>query len=147
MANWRFVGTIHRWVYQKTGGRVGGNLAGLTMLLLTTRGRRSGEPRTTPLACMADGRDWVVVGSNNGGPSDPAWCLNLKANPAAEIEVGREHLRVTAEIARGALRERLWPALKRYNPAYVRYEQQTEREIPVVVLRASGPGNSQPGVS
>lgn len=139
MGSWQWFGRMHRWVYRRTGGRVGANLAGLPMLLLTTTGRRSGAPRTTPLTCMPDGDDFVIVGSNNGGPTDPAWWLNLQADPHAEIQLRRDRHRVTARLATGAERERLWPLLQDFNPAYRRYEKKTEREIPVVVLTPGGP--------
>lgn len=134
MGSWQWFGRIHRFVYRKTGGKLGANLAGIPMLLLTTTGRKSGEPRTTPLTCMSDGDGFVIVGSNNGGPSDPAWWLNLQERPRAEIQVGRERFPVSARLAQGVERERLWPALKEFNPAYRRYEKKTTREIPVVVL-------------
>jgi deazaflavin-dependent oxidoreductase (nitroreductase family) len=104
------------------------------MLLLTTRGRKSGEPRTLPLACFPDGERLVVVASNAGQDFDPAWWLNLKANPEAEVQFGRERFRVRAHAAAGAEHERLWPWLKQRNPMYARYEKKTERQIPVVVL-------------
>lgn len=135
MGSWQWFGRIHRSVYLRTGGRVGSRLAGIPMLLLTTTGRKSGQLRTTPLTCMADGEDFVIVGSNNGGPKDPAWWLNLQQDPRARIQVGRNRFDVTAHRARGDERERLWPALKAFNPAYRRYEKKTHREIPVVVLK------------
>jgi len=135
VASWQWFGRLHGWVYRRTNGRLGGSLAGIDMLLLTTTGRRTGDPRTTPLACMEDGGSFVVVGSNNDGPSDPAWWLNLQADPRAEVQIGVERLRVTARLAQGDDRARLWPALKAYNPAYARYERKTAREIPVVVLQ------------
>jgi deazaflavin-dependent oxidoreductase (nitroreductase family) len=135
MASWQWFGRVHRGLYRATHGRIGARLAGLPMLLLTTTGRRSGDPRTTPLSFMPDGDDFVVVGSNNGGPRDPAWWLNLQQRPEAEIQVGRDRFAVRAERATGAERERLWPRLKEFNRAYRRYEAKTRREIPVVKLR------------
>lgn len=135
MASWAFVGRIHRAIYRASGGRVGARLAGLDMLLLTTTGRKSGEPRTQPLACFADGDDWVVVASNAGQDRHPAWFLNLQASPEARIRIGREERAVRAHVAEGAERERLWPWLQERNPAYARYERRTERQIPVVILR------------
>lgn len=129
------MGRVHRALYRASGGRLGARLAGLDMLLLTTTGRKSGEPRTQPLACFADGDDWVVVASNNGQDRHPAWFLNLEACPDARIQIGREERAVRAHVAEGEERERLWPWLKDRNPFYGRYEQKTERRIPVVVLR------------
>ena len=78
MANWAWVTKVHRAIYQKTDGRVGARLAGLPMCLLTTVGRKSGLPRTLPLACFPDGDDLIIVASNNGQEHDPAWWLNLR---------------------------------------------------------------------
>ena len=135
MANWEWVTRIHRAIYRGSGGRIGRRLAGLDMLLLTTTGRRSGQPRTLPLACFPDGDDWIVVASNGGQDHPPAWWLNLQARPDALVQLGRERRAVRAQLATGAERERLWPELKRRNPAYARYERKTSREIPVVILR------------
>lgn len=134
MASWQWVGRLHRAVYRATGGRLGGRLAGRDMLLLTSRGRRSGEPRTTPLSYLADAGDFVVVASNNGGPRDPAWWLNLIAEPMAEIQVGGEQFAVRAHRAESQEHVRLWPLLVAYNPPYATYAKRTARSIPVVVL-------------
>jgi deazaflavin-dependent oxidoreductase (nitroreductase family) len=134
MGSWQWFGNMHRAAYRATGGRIGHNLAGLPMLLLTTTGRRSGEPRTTPLTYMDDGDHWVIVGSNNGGPSDPAWWFNLQSEPNANIQVRGNTHRVRAHLATGEERAGLWPTLKNHNPAYARYEKKAPREIPVVVL-------------
>jgi deazaflavin-dependent oxidoreductase (nitroreductase family) len=109
-------------------------LAGIDMLLLTTTGRRSGQPRTTPLACFADGDDWIVVASNNGQDRDPAWWLNLKANPDASVRIGRSEYTVTGRLATAEERTRLWPWLVGRNRVYARYERRTSRPIPVVIL-------------
>ncbi len=135
MANWSFVGHLHRAIYRATGGRIGSRLGGLDMLLLTVTGRKSGEPRTVPLACFPDGDDRVVVASNNGQDTDPAWWLNLSANPVASVTLGKNSWPVVAELADPEQRARLWPLLKGLNPAYVNYEMKTRREIPVVILK------------
>ena len=135
MANWTIVGRIHRTLYRATGGRIGGRLAGMDMLLLTVRGRKTGKPRTVPLACFPDGEDRLVVASNNGLDHDPAWWLNLQAHPDAEVTLGRATWKIRAQLADPQQRARLWPELKQANPAYVTYEDKTDREIPVVILR------------
>ena len=122
-------------MYEKTGGRIGANLAGRRMLLLTTTGRKSGKRRTTPLAWFSDGDEIVVVASNNGQDRHPAWWLNLEHNPNAAIRCGREQRRVRAELAIGDDRARLWPWLVEQNPPYAKYEKRTIRELPVVILR------------
>jgi deazaflavin-dependent oxidoreductase (nitroreductase family) len=138
MANWGWFSQAHRAVYRRSGGRIGRRMMGIPMLLLTTVGRRSGIERTTPLACFQDGEDLVVVASNNGQEHDPAWWLNLQANPRARVQLGREERAVLAERTTPEKYARLWPLLKQGNPSYRRYERQTQREIPVVVLRPAG---------
>jgi deazaflavin-dependent oxidoreductase (nitroreductase family) len=135
MARWQWFGRIHCAAYRATGGKLGGRLAGRDMLLLTTRGRRSGELRTTPLSYLVDADDLVVVASNNGEPRNPAWWLNLLADPAAELQVGRERYAVVAHRAVGEECDRLWPLLVAYNPPYATYAKRTTRAIPVVVLQ------------
>lgn len=145
MADWGWFSRLHRAIYEKTGGRWMARLAGIDMLLLTTTGRRSGEPRTTPLACFARGDDWVVVGSNNGQDRDPAWWLNLAANPEATVRVGRRRLAVRARLATGTERDELWPWLVERNPVYARYERRTTRPIPVVILSPAADAADPPG--
>jgi len=135
MANWRWFTRLHDFAYRKSGGRIGGSLMGIPMLLLTTTGRRSGLPRTSPLACLRDGDDWVIVASNDGQDHDPAWWLNLRAEPDAVAQIGSEVRRVRAHRADATERERLWPRLTQLNPRYTHYAGKTAREIPVVILR------------
>jgi F420H(2)-dependent quinone reductase len=136
MANlgFRILGGMHRRVYRLTGGRVGGQIGKLPVLLLTTIGRRSGRPRTQPLAYAQAGDGYAVIASKGGTPRHPLWYLNLRANPLAEVTVGRETRRVRARDAQGEERERLWRALADLYPGYDRYAQKTSRRIPVVVL-------------
>jgi len=104
-------------------------------LLLTTTGKKTGQPRTCPLVYMADGGRYVVVASNGGADRPPAWWLNLEKTPRARVQVGADTFDVTAAPADREERERLWPLLKKYNPLYGQYEQITARTIPVVILR------------
>jgi deazaflavin-dependent oxidoreductase (nitroreductase family) len=124
----------HNAVYRASGGRIGSRLKGMPVLLLTTTGRRSGRLRTTPLLHLRDGEAFVVVASNGGSDSFPAWWLNLRTNPQAEVEIGREHTLVTARKASPAERGRLWPAFTSAYEGYGRYAARTTREIPVVML-------------
>lgn len=137
MANWQWFGRIHTRIYRATSGRIGGNLIGLDMLLLTTTGRKSGLLRTTPMPYYRDGEAWVIVGSNGGEATNPAWLANLRSHTEAEIQVRGESHRVTSRIATPEERARLWPELKRWNKNYQRYEAKTDREIPIVLLEPS----------
>ena len=143
---WKGVGRLHAQLYRLTGGRIGHRAGGLTNLLLTTTGRRSGRQRTVPLTYMADGDGYVLVASNGGADRDPAWWLNLERQPTATVQVGSETRDVVACQADAAERARLWPKLKAMNPFYARYETLTEREIPVVILRPlAGPARASAG--
>ncbi len=132
---WKYFGDAHKWLYEKSGGRLGGRMAGRDMLLLTTTGRRSGELRTLPLAYLDDGDAPVVVASNGGMASHPAWFLNLRAQPRVRVRAGREVFDANADVADAAERARLWPLLVAYNPPWGKYAESAEREIPVVILR------------
>jgi len=127
-------GAEHVRVYRETGGQRGYHWRGTDILLLSTRGRRSGETRTTPLIERTDGDGWVVVASKGGSPENPAWYENLKADPDAEIQVRAERVPVRARTAEGEERARLWRKMVEVWPAYDSYQQRTSREIPVVVL-------------
>ncbi len=125
---------LHRWVYRRSGGRVGGRLLGLPMLLLTTTGRRSGHPHTTALTYLTEGAHYAVVASNGGAPQHPAWLHNLRAFPEAQIQVGSTVYPVQAREAVGAERERLWNRMVQLYAGYKGYQARTTRQIPVLVL-------------
>src|SRR5580692_6779648 len=127
-------GAEHVRVYRETEGERGYHWRGTTILLLTSEGRTSGEPRTTPLIHRTDGDRWVVVASKGGSPENPRWYENLKVNPDASIQVRGEEIPVRASTAEGEERARLWSAMAEVWPAYDDYQAKTDREIPVVVL-------------
>jgi deazaflavin-dependent oxidoreductase (nitroreductase family) len=127
-------GQEHVRVYRETGGQVGYDWRGATILLLSTTGRRTGEERTTPLIHRTDGDAWVVVASKGGAPDNPDWYKNLEADPNATIEIKDRLIQVRARTAHEAERERLWQLMTEVWPAYDEYKQRTAREIPVVVL-------------
>jgi F420H(2)-dependent quinone reductase len=130
----RVGGGIHRDLYRLSGGRIGGRIGKLPILLLTTTGRRTGRQRTTPLGFERDGANLVVIASNGGMDWPPAWWLNLEQTPEASVELGRERLAVRSRQATGDERARLWAAITARFPAYGRYERKTTRPIPVVIL-------------
>jgi deazaflavin-dependent oxidoreductase (nitroreductase family) len=127
-------GDEHVRVYRETAGERGYHWRGTTILLLTTEGRKSGEPRTTPLIHRTDGDRWVVVASKGGAPQNPSWFENLSANPDVEIQVKGETVPVHATTAEGDERTRLWSLMAEVWPAYDDYQTRTTREIPVVVF-------------
>lgn len=136
----RLFGPEHVRRYRETGGREGHDWMGTSTLILTTQGRTSGQPRPTPLIYGRDGDRYVVVASKGGAPTHPAWYLNLERNPAAEIQVRSKTIPVSAAVATGAERERLWKLMVGQWPAYEDYRKKTTREIPVVVLTPASPG-------
>lgn len=132
--------TIRLWsrlntaAYRASGGRLTGKMGEAPVLILTTTGRRSGQPRTAPLLYLADGDRYAIVASYGGSDSHPAWYLNLEARPEASVQVGRRTIPVRARTADGEERDRLWAGLVGIFPGYAGYEQRTSRRIPVVVL-------------
>ncbi len=135
MSAWKYFAKFHTWVYRKSGGRLMGEVGlGRKILLLTTRGRKSGAVRTSPLVYMPDGERFVVYGSNGGQEVPPAWFLNLQSAPGAEVEVGSRCVPVRAHVAESAEAERLLPLAHAYNPHWAGYQQRCQRRIPLVVL-------------
>jgi F420H(2)-dependent quinone reductase len=130
----RWTGKLNIPLYRLTGGRVGGKLAGSPVLLLNTIGRKSGEPRTVPIVYLADGDRQIVIGSNAGHKNEPAWSLNLKANPEAEVEIGRKRHPVRARIAEGDERAELWRRVNDQYSGFDDYEARTSRDIALFVL-------------
>lgn len=129
----KYFARAHIWVYRRTDGRLGARLLWFPAALLTTTGRKSGEPRTTPTLYLRDG-DRVILPASFGGRADnPTWYHNLKANPEVEVQIRSAHLRLVARDATDAERERYWPPLTRMYPPYRGYRKATERVIPLVV--------------
>ena len=139
----KVVGAIHVALYRATGGRVGGTMMKVPILLLTTRGRKSGKERTTPLMYGRDGDNFVLIASVGGAPRNPAWYWNVRAQEA-EVELGRERRRVRARDAEGEERDRLWAQMVGLYPGYADYQQKTTRRIPVVVLEPQGQAQACP---
>ncbi len=127
-------GQEHVRRYRETDGEVGYIWNGVPTLLLTTTGRRTGEPTTTPLIFGRDGDDYVIVASQGGKPEHPGWYRNLAKQPEVELQVKGDHLRARARTTAGDERERLWRAMAEIWPPYDEYQTRTDREIPVVVV-------------
>ena len=122
-------------LYKISRGRIGGRLSGLNVLLLTTTGRKSGKQRTTPLGYFRDEEgSYIIIGSNAGFNTHPAWFHNLKHQPHVTIQVKDKQLEVNAEVAGPDKRNQLWARLVELAPFYDNYTKKTSREIPVVIL-------------
>ena len=127
-------GKLNVPLYRVSGGRLFGQLDRAPVLLLTTVGRRSGQPRTAPVVYLADGERLVVVGSNAGHERTPAWSLNLEANPLAEVELGSDRRRVHARVAEGEERAELWRKVNDMYCGFDDYRARTTRAIRLFVL-------------
>ncbi len=127
-------GAAHACLYRASGGRLGGRLGRAPVLLLTTTGRASGRPRTTPLNYLRDGDDLVVVASFGGSDTHPDWYLNLRRRPLVEVQIGGERQPREARPATPEERARLWPRVVEMYPGYARYQERTSRLIPLVIL-------------
>ncbi len=137
---------LHRYVYERSDGRVGKHSNRVPALLLTTTGRRTGLLRSHGLTYCRDRGDLVVVASNGGSDRPPAWLLNLQADPQVTVRVGRQVFRATARVATPDERAQLWPKVNRTNRGMARlfhpgvtgrydvYQRHTTRAIPVVIL-------------
>jgi deazaflavin-dependent oxidoreductase (nitroreductase family) len=131
-------GDEHVRRYRETGGEVGHDWRrGSKILLLTTSGRTTGEPRTAPLIYENDGDRYIVVASKGGAPNHPGWYLNLRKTPEVELQVKDEVFPARARTATGEERQRLWELVAKQWPDYDEYAKKTDREIPVVVLAVS----------
>lgn len=145
----RLSGTVIAWLYAHThvllyrwsGGRLGARIRGEPdagdppVLLLTTRGRRSGKWRTTPLLYLEAGDDLVVMAANAGNRRHPAWWTNLVAEPRATVQIGTQRRAVVASEIDGPAREEAWRRYARMYAAVDIYQCATSRRIPLIVLR------------
>lgn len=131
----RGMGSIHRFLYRLTRGKIGYNFRGGHILLLTTTGRKTGKVRTWPLMYLEDGDALIVIGSNGGLDRDPAWCHNLRSNPNATVEIAGTKRPMRATEAQGDEWVRLWQIIVARAPFYDDYRKATQRKIPVMILR------------
>ena len=137
---------LHQFIYRHSRGFIGSRLLAGRALLLTTAGRKSGEPRTNALIYLRDGERFVVVASNGGSDHPPSWLLNLRADPIVDVQIRRKKFRARARVASPEERKRLWPLVNRHNMGlapilhpgargrYDVYQRHTTRVIPLVVL-------------
>ena len=125
---------LNVFMYRLTGGLMGGRMSGQNVLLLHTVGRKSGAQRITPVNFFRDGENYVLVASNWGKPGNPAWYFNLLKQPDARILVKRRTFQVRARPAAEGEYGRLWDFVTGRNPFYARYQAQTKRQIPIVIL-------------
>jgi deazaflavin-dependent oxidoreductase (nitroreductase family) len=124
--------------FRANGGKVAGQFDGALLLLLHTTGARTGQEHVTPVMYRQVGDGYAVFASKAGAPSNPDWYHNLVANPSCLAEIGTQTVPLTARVAGGEERDRIWAAHKTANPGFAEYEKKTARQIPVVILEPAG---------
>lgn len=135
MPDYSLFGDEHVAQYEATGGTVGHDWNGTSVLILHARGRASGQVRKVPLIYGRDGEDYVIIASKGGAPEHPGWYKNLVAHPDIEIQVRDKVIPVTARTGSAADKQRVWPMMVKEWPGYAEYQAGTSRDIPVVFLR------------
>ena len=125
---------IHIFLYRKSSGKIWNKMLGMPVLLLTTTGRKSGQPRTTPVVYERDGDDYLIVASKGGSDSHPAWYFNLEDTPEVRVEVGGQTFTARVTITAGEERDQIYERFKSSGAHFATYEQVAQRTIPVVRL-------------
>lgn len=133
---------LHPTVLRLTGGRVGGKVQGMPVIVLTTTGRKSGKRRSNPLTAIEHDGHTYIVASKGGDEHHPAWYLNLVAHPDVTVQRGGRTEAMTARVLTAEERAEVWPIVTRTFKGYANYQRKTEREIPVIELVSAdaGPG-------
>jgi deazaflavin-dependent oxidoreductase (nitroreductase family) len=125
--------------FRANNGVVGGNFAGMTLLLLHTAGAKSGLPRVNPVAYTRDGERYVVIASKGGAPTNPDWYYNIVATPEVRVEVGADTFQAQATVLPEPERTQLYDQMAAIYPGFAEYQRKTDRTIPVIVLRRTAP--------
>ncbi len=129
----KFFMAINVWMYRISGGKLGGSMRGFQVLLLTTTGRKSGKTYTTPLGRFDYDGGYLIVASNAGLPTHPAWYYNLKSNPHVTVQVMDQVIPAAAEVLSGEARAQAWRQVIATAPSYASYEKRTTRVIPLIL--------------
>lgn len=130
----KWMSRLNAWMYRRNSGEgIGGTIQQIPVALLTTTGRKTGEPRVSPLYFHRDGDTVVVAASKGGSDKHPMWYLNLKSNPKVQVQIKQEILDLTARDATEEERAKYWPKLVEMYPTYDDYQSWTDRTIPLVI--------------
>jgi F420H(2)-dependent quinone reductase len=130
----KWTSRINTFLYRRGGGEgLGSTFQNIPVALLTTTGRKTGQPRVSPLYFLHDGDRVIVAASKAGAEKDPMWYLNLKADPKVSVQIKKEILDLTARDATDEERANYWPQLVKMYPTYEDYQSWTDRVIPLVV--------------
>ena len=135
MLSWKHFGAVHKFFYRLTGGRIGARMGWIDVALIETTGRKTGQPRSAPIACYPYRDSIVVSASNSGKETHPVWYLNMQANPEVTVQIGKERYRATAEDVADSEREALWEKIVQLNKHQGEYLEKAQRKIPLVWLR------------
>jgi len=130
----RLLGRVHTSLWQLLGGKLGSGFGRAPFMMLTTTGRKSGRPRTTPVLYLREGPDLIVVASFGGNDMHPAWYLNLVRSPEARVVVDGRQRRLFAHKVSPEEKKRIWPRLIELYPNFDLYQRRTRREIPLLRL-------------
>ena len=131
------------WLLKLSGGRLGNSFLGVTLLLMTTIGRKTGKPRTLPMYYLQDGEKVVLVASNGGLPSNPVWFLNVMANPNVTIQIAGVKQEMVARVASQQERDFFWPQLTSRFSMWQEVYERSNREFPVVILEKQTQAQAQ----
>lgn len=129
----KWMSKANTWAYRATGGKLGARFAKSPVALLTTTGRKTGEPRVSPLIYLREQDRIVLVASRGGSDQHPMWYLNLKADPQVRVQIRNQVLHLTARDATDAERAEYWPKLEQIYPTFTDYRSWTDRVIPIVI--------------
>ncbi|AHC27513.1 MULTISPECIES: nitroreductase family deazaflavin-dependent oxidoreductase [Mycobacteriaceae] len=130
----KWMSRANTWLFKKSGGKLGNKfLRGAEVGILTTTGRKSGEPRDSPLLFLQEGRRIVLVASQGGRATNPMWYLNIKADPNITFQTKKEKLDLVAREATDAERDEYWPKLDAMYPDFANYRSYTDRKIPILI--------------
>jgi F420H(2)-dependent quinone reductase len=129
----KWMGRTTTWVYRLSNGKLGGTFQSSPVALLTTTGRKSGEPRVSPLLYLREGGRVILVASQGGRDTNPMWYLNLKANPKVSVQIKGEVLQLQARDANADERSEYWSKLAAMYPTLDDYQAWTDRVIPIVI--------------
>jgi F420H(2)-dependent quinone reductase len=130
----RLIGRLHAWLWKLIGAKLGNAFGRAPFMMLTTRGRKTGRERTTPVLYLEHGADLIVVASFGGNDIHPAWYLNLERCPEAEVIINGERRRLLASMVSPEEKGLIWPRLVKMYPNFAIYQQRTRREIPLLRL-------------
>jgi F420H(2)-dependent quinone reductase len=135
----KWMSRANTWIYRRSNGKLGGTFQKAPVALLTTTGRKTGEPRVSPLLYLREGDRVILGASRAGSDKHPLWYLNLRVDPNVSVQIKDEVLRLRARDATAEERKEYWPKLVAMYPNFEDYQSWTDRVIPIVICDSAGP--------